>query len=221
MYPHRIRLRGPWQCTPLTRVGGETPPEPLRIRMPSLWDGVLDDFRGRVRFERRFGYPGRIDEHERVWLTFAEVVGVAAVELNGHKLGAGESGAFEYEVTPLLEPRNGLQVDVESVDRVGGLSGEVALEIRCAAFLRGLSATWADRRLRLEGEVVGTGDQALEVYVLADRSNVGYGVVQAGESFVVETDELSDSHQGVHVQLVSGASIWYGIDVVAVGNPGT
>src|SRR5262245_97069 len=67
MYPHRIRLRGPWECQPLAPDG----PPPRRVTLPCRWaDGGLGDFRGPVRFRRRFGYPGRLDAHERVWLTF-------------------------------------------------------------------------------------------------------------------------------------------------------
>ena len=71
MYPHRIRLRGPWDCEPLARLApgasdGALPP-PGRMTLPCRWaEGGLTDFAGRVRFRRRFGYPGRIDAHERV-----------------------------------------------------------------------------------------------------------------------------------------------------------
>src|SRR5260370_8527653 len=78
--PHRIRLRGPWQSEPVA---------------------------GGVRRVRRFGYPGRIDADERVWLTFAGVAGRVEVSLNGHVLGSHDGGApFEHEVTSLLGPRN-------------------------------------------------------------------------------------------------------------------
>src|SRR6266545_311884 len=113
-YPHRIRLRGPWECEPLSRlvrladgsaqvVEGALP-SPRRMVLPCRWaEGGLLDFAGRVRFLRRFGYPGQIDSYERVWLTFAGVEGVAEVRLNDQFLGRhdGAGGPFEHEVTGL------------------------------------------------------------------------------------------------------------------------
>ena len=65
-YPHRMRLRGPWDCTPLTAVPGQTLPPPRRVVMPCAWaEARLAGRAVRARFTRRFGYPGRIDEHER------------------------------------------------------------------------------------------------------------------------------------------------------------
>jgi beta-galactosidase/beta-glucuronidase len=138
MYPHRIRLRGPWECEPLARLGADDraePPPARRMTMPCRWgEAGLADFAGRVRFRRRFGYPGRIDSHERVWLTFAGIEAVAEVRLNDHFLGRreGKDGPFEFEVTPLLQARNELIVDVEAASDRGGLWGEVALEVRLA-----------------------------------------------------------------------------------------
>ena len=116
MYPHRIRLRGPWQCEPLARSPddpGQAPlPAPRVVTMPARWaDAGLPDFAGRVRLRRRFGYPGRIDAHERVWLTFAGVEGQAAAVLNDQPLG-GFAGPAEFEVTRLLQKRNVLIVEV-------------------------------------------------------------------------------------------------------------
>src|SRR5262245_62144083 len=146
MYPHRIRLRGPWEFEPLARHPGEGPAarqEPLppagRMIMPARWgEGGLRGFAGRVRFRRRLGFPGQIDQEERVWLTFAGLEGQAEVRLNGQFLGRrdGALGPFEFEVTPLLQVRNELQVEVEAPDDSGGLWGDVALEIRRTAYLR-------------------------------------------------------------------------------------
>src|SRR5262245_34087740 len=122
-YPHRIRLRGPWECEPLARLtDGRLEPLPgppsRRMTMPCHWqEGGLPDFAGRVRFRRRFGYPGQIDAEERVWLTFAGVAGVAEVSLNGRPLGRhqGADGPFEHEVTGQLQLRNQLEVEVEEL----------------------------------------------------------------------------------------------------------
>jgi len=131
MYPHRIRLRGPWEYEP---VFGPAPlPAPGRMTMPCRWrDQGLPGFSGTVRFRRHFGYPGRIDHFERVWLTFAGLTGNAEVRLNGQLLGPGkEEGPFEFEITSLLQNRNTLEVEVAGPED-GGLWGEVALEIRLA-----------------------------------------------------------------------------------------
>src|SRR5262249_15876271 len=150
MYPHRIRLRGPWDCEPRYRIvvhpGGRTEtvsdglPPRCRMTMPCRWgEGGLGDFAGRVRFGRPFGWPGRHDAHERVWLTFAGAEASAWVWLNGQFLGEHKGGgrAFEFEVTGWLRVRNELTVEVEAPGGAGGLWGEVALAVRAAAFLRG------------------------------------------------------------------------------------
>lgn len=177
MYPHRIRLRDPWECEPLTD--------------------------GRARFRRRFGYPGQIDAFERVWLTFAHVEGTAQATLNGTVLGQGE-GAFEFEVTALLQPRNELVVEA------AGDKGETALEVRCTAYLRGVRAWLEESILHVVGEVVGHCERALDLYVLIDRSTIMQASVEAvaaGRPFHLqgETD-----HTGVvRVELVNGAVVWF------------
>jgi beta-galactosidase/beta-glucuronidase len=142
MVPHRIRLRGPWECEPLARAVSspdgqvewrtESLPEAGRIALPCPWaESALADFAGRVRFRRRFGYPGRIDADERVWLTFADVSGQAVIRLNGQLLGRHDGGdPFEFEVTALLATRNELVIEIETQTVPAGLWGQVALEIR-------------------------------------------------------------------------------------------
>src|ERR1051325_6749779 len=94
MYPHRIRLRGPWECEPLAPP---SPPTPLavgqasqsdrqagkpdlpaegnrrRVTMPCRWaDAGLAGYRGLARFTRKFGYPGKADRDiEPIWLPCA------------------------------------------------------------------------------------------------------------------------------------------------------
>lgn len=101
--------------------------------MPCRWaEGGLGDFAGRVRYCRRFGWPGRLEAHERVWLTFAGVDAVAEVWLNGQFLGRHEGALepFEFPATAWLQVRNELVVEVEGPAGNGGLWGEVALEVR-------------------------------------------------------------------------------------------
>jgi len=236
MYPHRIRLRGPWECEPLARLVRRADgahelvtqglPPGLRMTMPARWrDGGLPGFAGRVRLRRRFGYPGRIDAYERVWLTCAGLEGVADVRLNEVALGrrAGADGQFEFDVTALLQPRNELTVDVEDATGAGGLWGEVALEVRCTAFLRQVLARWVEAgdrlSLHLSGELVGTCAGPLDLYALAERATVLYapltadGGVRPWELVAAEVPAACLVAPALRVELVHAAVVWYAVEV--------
>jgi hypothetical protein len=159
-----------------------------------------------------------------VWLTFAGVEGSADTSLNGTPLGRreGTAGPFEFEITRLLQERNRLQVDIEATGGDGGLWGEVALEVRCTAFLRGLRV-WATvhgemATLHVGGQVVGTAERLLDLYALLDNATVAYSLVEAapeGREFDVTSEALPperwqspDTHV-VRVDLVNGAMIWH------------
>src|SRR5947209_6465306 len=106
MYPHRIRLRGPWELEPQ----GSSAPPPGRLTFPATWpDAQLGDWTGRVILRRRFGYPGRIDAHERVWLIGEGLVGPAEIRFAGQTLGNVGTASFAFEVTGLLAARNVLE----------------------------------------------------------------------------------------------------------------
>jgi hypothetical protein len=208
-------------------------PPPGRMTLPCRWDaGGLGAFRGRVRFRRKFGYPGQIDTYERVWLTFAGAEDVAEVWLNGEYLGRHEGAAepFEFEVTRLLRARNELRVEVEASSGSGGLWGEVALEVRCTAYLQGVRV-WGERagektRLHVAGAVVGTCERPLDFYVLVDGATVHYSQREAepaGKPFQIVIEdfplapardsagEAKRAHQ-VRVELVNGATVWYALE---------
>jgi hypothetical protein len=231
MYPHRIRLRGPWDYEPLAYSSPEQHllPPAGRMNVPCRWaDGGLAGFSGRVRFRRRFGYPGRIDAHERVWLTFDGADARAEVALNGTALGAHQgAGPFEFEVTSLLGPRNELVIELEGPAESAGLWGEVALEVRCTAYLRGVRL-WAEAdgdgwRAHAAGEVVGAAERPLDLYLLVGRSTAAYASVVAvpeGRPFHLVGDKLGgtdapgqEAGQGgvvdAQVDLVNGAAVWY------------
>lgn len=173
--------------------------------MPTSWG----DFAGRARYRRRFGYPGRIDEFERVWLTFERIADRGEVTLNGTRVGVCE-GRDEFEVTSLLRPRNELIVEAEG-GAGGGLVGEVALEVRATAFLRGVSVRREAGRLVAEGEVAGHADGLLELYLIVDRRPVGYATVIAGEPFRLTAEENGPAQFAV-VELVCGAVPWYTVE---------
>jgi len=223
MYPHRIRLRGPWTCEPLWRWQDEQTktadlPPPFRMTMPGRWsDAGLVDFRGLVRCVRRFGYPGRIDEWEHVWLTFAGVEGRATAVLNGQQLGQFAQPA-EFDVTTLLETRNTLAVDVDSRDPGGGLWGEVALEVRASAYLRGVRFWQEGIRLHAAGSVVGTSTQPLELYLFAAGQFLTHSLIEPaaeGHAFELSSDWPGVPAAGaipVRVELVNVAIIWYVVE---------
>jgi hypothetical protein len=203
------------------------------MTMPCRWgEGGLPGFAGKVRFRRRFGFPGRLDATDRVWLTFAGVTGVADIWLNGQFLGRreGSRGPFEFEVTPLLRARNELAVEVEGQADDGGLCGEVAMEIRCTAFLRPIrlwaAITGDTADLHVGGEVVGTCERPLDLYVLLDGATVLYTTLEAdpaGRPFHVVAEGLDRKRwrprgegaggpHEVRVELVNGATVWYRVE---------
>jgi len=155
--PHVIRLRGPWEYEPLARLVPNADgtqreethdlPPAGRSEMPADWGATLGvDFRGRVRYIRRFGCPTGLGPRERVWLVFEGADATAVARLNERPLVeiCGLGSATRIDVTDLLAQRNLLVVDVElppldaAAERAarpgreglpGGLIGEVRLEI--------------------------------------------------------------------------------------------
>jgi hypothetical protein len=226
MYPHRIRLRGPWDCEALAwaeRRLGPLPPKG-RMTMPCRWgEGGLGDFAGRVRFRRHFGWPGRLEAHERVWLTFAGVGGLAQVWLNGQVLGKqdGAAAPFEVEVTALLQIRNDLIVEIDGAGGQAGLWGEVALEVRCTAFPRAVR-WWTVPvgeavQLHVAGDLVGVSERPLELYTLVDGQTVIYTTLEptpSGTSFHLRSENLPGTRHEVRLEVVNGARIWYVVEGV-------
>jgi hypothetical protein len=193
--------------------------------MPCRWSatplrGVADV----VRCRRPFGYPGRIDTHERVWLTFEGWTGTAEITLNGRCLGSGLQGnaPHEYDVTAMLRERNELIVDLQGDSEEGGLWGEVAMEVRCLAWLRDVRVRLiADNGtgLAVDGIAAGTSERPLELYAILGRSTVLYALVQPrpeGAAFHFKSDPVTldpeRPHPTVRVELVNGAVPWYTVD---------
>ena len=105
--PHSIRLRGPWQYEPLARTrltadgtiqpldNGLLPP-PGRIHLPADWGQTLGaDFRGRVRYIRRFGCPRGLDASEVVQLVIGQLDAWGTVQLNGKPLVTIPAGQLD------------------------------------------------------------------------------------------------------------------------------
>ncbi len=222
MYPHRIRLRSRWDCEPLASPDqGARQPVPPRhlVTMPcSRGKAGLPGFDGRLRYRRCFGFPGRIDAHERVWLTFDGISDDAEIRLNDHLVERGSTPepneTFEFDATSLLQGRNELIVDAPGNGQ-SGLWGEVALEVRCTAFLSDLRRIAIPKpdgvELHVTGRVVGTAERPLELYVVLDRSVAAYQVIAAtpeGQPFEVIVPHVAAASV-VKVDLVNGATVWY------------
>jgi len=225
MYPHRIRLRGPWEMD-VVSLGGEL--STTRVTMPARWQEIgLEGQAGVVCFRRRFGLPRHLDDWERVWLVCEGLVGPASWSLNGDKVLPGGDGGdvVEAEITPLLRERNELTVELGPGDPDQLVWEELALEIRCRAILRDIRAlvqSTADGwTILVFGEVVRDqpGD-ALEVYALIDGANQGYQQLQsdAGVSRVEFRlpwkPKPDDREVTVRVELVNVSTVWHTAECV-------
>lgn len=229
MYPHRIRLRGPWECEPLAGGAQGSVPAARTVTMPCNWrDAGLAGFHGRALFRRHFGAPRQLDAGERVWLTFEGLSDHAEVWFNEELLGQHRgNGPVEFEVTKRLDERNELVVEVENGRDEGGLWGEVAVEIRCDAFLRDINfrTTLAEKNaiLHAEGLVVGQSERPLEVRLFMDSNQVAEEEVSAsaaGTPFHMEVGglrvhrarpgvEQTSQFYRVRLDLRQGVAVWY------------
>lgn len=216
MYPHRIRLRGPWECEPIDG------PPPRRVFMPSGWLAAgLSDFHGAARFRRKFGYPGQIDDGEHVWLTCDGCTGCREVRLNGRILTQDGVPTFAFDVTRLLSQRNQLDVLIHGDTDNAGLWGEVALEIRRDAYLADVAFLQAERGIAILGSAIGMSPQPLELYTLVDNRHVDYRTIQPkpeGEPFQIELPEVTSLNQVVRVELIHISAIWFTVELpIALG----
>jgi hypothetical protein len=109
------------------------------IRLRDPWDAT-HQADGMVRFSRHFNRPTGLDGGDRVWLVIEGAAPPLAVSLNGHHVGqasrlpahiAATSGReSHYEITPLLQPRNKLEIDLPaSPSDAPSALGLVRLEI--------------------------------------------------------------------------------------------
>ncbi len=181
------------------------PPAKLtgKATLPCDWSDALGpDFRGKVRYRRRFNRPSGLDPHERVWLVIEGVDAFGSAALNGRALGdiRGYALPASFDVTDLLGPGNELSLDVElplvmplgvlrpGVEgRSGGPIGEVRLEIRSSAYIERL-AVWTSREagatsLHVSGRASGKTSGPLAVVVNGAERELFYGEVECGAPF--------------------------------------
>jgi hypothetical protein len=206
MYPHRIRLRGPWEY----ETAGAAPARG-KLPLPGPLAGTpLASHPGPVRLSRRFGYPGRIDPDERVWLLIEGLSVPATVELNGADLG--QAGSDGFDVTARLLPRNEVAVTLTVEPGQAPPWEEVCLEVRRTAYLRDVRV-WVenDQTVHASGVVVGCAAGPVELYVVADRSPAAYTSLtplERGQPFHL-CGAVAGPVAEVKVELVQGAVVWY------------
>src|SRR5207248_1136611 len=110
---------------------------------------------------------------------------------------------------------------LEMAESGGGLWGEVALEIRCRAWLRGVTVAFRDGVLCLTGEAVGRADVPLDLYAILGRTTVIQATVtptDGGAPFALASDPLSANmlrESAVRVELVCGSVAWHTQDFAA------
>jgi hypothetical protein len=225
MYPHRIRLRGPWYYLPLRGVlrqadGSVTSISdgdlPLgTVKLPCRWGDVgFGALAGTVRFIRHFGLPRQLDPHERVWLEFTNSNAIRQVSLNAEVLpGRGDP---DVEITARLKPRNELAIVISEDDPLAPAVGDVTLEIRATAWLASLHAELVTGRLRISGDVRGHAERPLDLYAILDRGTVAQATTGTGLPFELSADQLPaglSPGRTVRVELLNGGRTWYTADV--------
>lgn len=206
VYPHRIRLRGPWQY--------DCPAASGRVVLPSPLVAAGLAVGADVRLTRPFGRPGHLDPGERVLIFVEAPAAPLSLALDGMPLGRCDGDA-EWDVTGLLRDRNELVV-VTAV--AGGAPWvEVGMLIRRTAYLRGVRFSARGSAASVEGEVVGSADGPLDLYLVADRHNVAYvapTATEGGTPFALSGECPEGPPSAVKVELVCGAEVWYAVESV-------
>ncbi len=131
IYPHLIRLRGPWHfevlpaqdrnAQPAGGVLAASAPDAHDPRpagsapLPHDWtSGVECGNQSRICWRRRFSRPSNLDPGEAVWLCIAGRGATLAIALNGQSLGtiAATDPPREFDITLHLKPRNELAIEI-------------------------------------------------------------------------------------------------------------
>jgi beta-galactosidase/beta-glucuronidase len=213
-----MRLHGPWEYQPLSRwakaAGGawvETTsdlPPPGRMHVPNDWGAALgQDYRGRVRFLRRFNRPTGLERRERVWLVIEGVDACGTVALNGRPIGRVDGYALEasFDITEHLEARNQLEVVAETPPepepagssqqqaclrpgrehQPGGLIRQIRLEVRHEVYVDRLTvyATACDGSPTLRVSAVAAGPEmgGLNLHVTGMRRELAFAPLRPGQ----------------------------------------
>jgi hypothetical protein len=226
MYPHRIRLVGPWEAEPIAGIGDA--PAARRVVVPVRWEqfGFRDDV-GVVLMRRKFGLPRRIDDWERVWVVPSRHTDICLPwQLNGTDLqwiSRAEEAASIYAVPPradvtgLLRDRNELTVRIEHAGLGAEPFGGAALDIGCRAYIRRVQVRRLASVIGLElavDVVSENADDPLELYALIDGANCGYTKLRehlGDMTHQLRLDETAvdlSAPRTLRVDLINGATIW-------------
>ena len=144
----QISLNGNWRYEPQAHVvlkpqdvfaeNTEDLPPAGEMTLPVNWQlAGLDNFHGRVRFERTFDFAGLAPDETSLWLVFKGVDYFAKVWLNDHLLGehAGYFQPFSFEVTQAIR------------------SGENKLVVDVTCPLEEPGTVWPDQKVMLKGVI--------------------------------------------------------------------
>jgi hypothetical protein len=220
MYPHRIRLRGPW--TLKTETG-----HVLSLNVRDGSNTELDPTPSAIQLSRRFSWLQPLQAQERLWLVL-EHSAVAKATLNDSalELAAIADGHQECEVTSLTQRSNLLALHV-APHQAPEAFPQVALEVRCRTFLR--QPAWrldeSRRRFEITGLLVGVNDTPLELYARLGELNVLYALVHANEPslpFRYESEIAAaavDQEARVQIDLVSAGVLWHRVSGKLASGP--
>jgi hypothetical protein len=182
-YPHPMRLRGPWNWATLAPAETKTG----TVNVPADWGEILNhEFAGPVRFSRHFQAPSQLEPHERLFVVVQGIDAAGTVRVNETELGqitGGYPASAAFDITPLLAPRNRLEIDVTvppgtprygREGKAGGIVREIRLEVRTEAYLE-ISGVWAeaDPQIvvgRFVPRGIGSDQRGLELHVRAGQA---------------------------------------------------
>jgi hypothetical protein len=229
MYPHRIRLVGPWDAEPFGGGRSSSLSSVRRVVVPvRLEDLGLANEAG-ILFRRRFGLPRKLDDWERVWVVPSWETDIAFMwQLNGTDVKwtrQRDEGPSDYvvpsrsDVTALLRDRNELTVRILAAGPHTPPFGGAALDIGCRAYIQRVRIrsfpNVVAREVVLDVSVFSEdSNDRLEIYVLVDGVNCGYlKPHECGneKTHIVRWDEpIMESAVPftLRVDLVNVATIW-------------
>lgn len=210
MYPHRMRLHGPWELRSASHLRRGSAPEET-IRVPGTWSGGLPASDRGIRLLRKFGRPSRLDPWERVWVCIQASPMPDVCVLNGELLsGNAQCPTGEFEVTDRLTDRNELALQFSPNQGMLRAIETVALEIRRTAYLVEMTLQeLPDGSFEIAGEVSGASDEDLFVEV---HTSKGWGVslpALFGQPFRCPMKREVIAEAAIKVRLRSATQTWY------------
>jgi hypothetical protein len=218
MYPHRIRLRGPWDTKFTSSEGRVTE---ARINLPATWAALSRDIVGPIQLVRNFGRPRELDADEHVWLIWSDVSQTGNLWFNGNLVLDAMPKGGAFDVTSLIEGRNELTIEIGSPGSPNARLGDFALEVRGMVYLE--EVQFVREGSQVQGVVRGEPVQNLELYLLLFGETVHRQLIEASPkgvlfcipcprpSAVPETSEFPP----IRLELIAGSNLWWRVDLPA------